>query len=196
MAVLALTTLERLKAYAQIKADARADADAVLASMILSVSQKFEQYCSRLFAVEERIETGTLQCGTFLMSHVPVQSIAQVRYSQSGRRSELIGLSESDYQIGADGWSVDVFDVIPGGMIEVTYTGGLADDTDAVISDHPALEDACKMQCTSLWKRHTIPDRSGMTLGTGDTSWTAEYGLLKDVKSILDQNYNTRHRFL
>ena len=67
-------------------------------------------------------------------------------------------------------------------------------DTAAVIADHPALEDACKMQVISLWQRHDAPDRTGTTIGTGETTWTADYGLLKSVKADLDQNYNNRHR--
>lgn len=197
MAVLALTTLARLKEYAQVPAtDARASTDSVLAAMILSVSQRIAQYCSRDFAIASRVEAGVLSCDEFTCTNNPIVSIQSVRYSPTGRRADMTTLPATQYEISASGNNISIYDVAYGGIVEVTYTGGLASDTDDVIANEPALEDACKMQVTSLWKRHTIPDRTGMTLGSGDTQWTAEYGLLKDVRHVLDNQYNNRHRVL
>lgn len=35
-----------------------------------------------------------------------------------------------------------------------------------------------------------------MTIGTGDTQWSEEFHLLKEVKALLDQNYSNAHRFV
>lgn len=196
MSVLPLTTFERLRAYAELKQEQRAEAAALLDAMIDSVSQKMEQYCSRVFLIHEVVEAGTLTCDEFPCFQVPVQSISRVSYSSTGRRADLVALPSSQYEISASGNNIKIYDVAYGGLVECTFTGGLAENTADVIANHPALEDACKMQVTALWQRHSTPDRTGTTLGTGETNWTADYQLLKSVKSDLDQQYNNRHRIL
>ena len=193
-----LTTLARVKEYITRKGnpDFRADAESVLSSMISSVSQRMEQYCSRLFQVGATTERGTLRCDEFICSRVPLASISSVRYSETGRGADLAALPSSQYEISPSGDNVRVYDVTYGGLVEVSYTGGVATDTQDVIDNHPALEEACKLQVASLWQRHTMPDRSGVTIGTGETSWTGDYSMLKEVQATLDQNYNNRHKFI
>jgi hypothetical protein len=193
MPVLDLTTLARLTDYGQIKTD-RPDTGTVLAAMITSVSQRMAQYCSREFLVQTFTERRILRSELFPVQNPSVRSISSVRVSTSGRAATLAAWT--DYEISPCGNCVSVWGINSGALVEVTYSGGIAADTAGVIADHPGLEDACKMQVVSLWKRHAIPDRSGMTLGTGDTQWSADYGLLKDVKAALDQTYNNAHRFL
>lgn len=203
MAVLPLTTLERVKAYGAIGVakngstqPVRADTDETLTSMIASVSQKMEQYCSRIFGIGAVVEAGTLSCDEFICFQTPISSISQVRYSSTGRRADLAVLPASQYEISPSGDNIRIYDVEYGGLAEVSFTGGLATDTADVIAKHPVLEDACKMQVVSLWQRHTMPDRTGTTIGPGETTWTAEYSLLKSVRADLDQQYNNRHKFL
>jgi hypothetical protein len=193
MAILDLTTLARLTDYGQIKTD-RADTSAVLSAMITSVSQRMAQYCSREFLTQAFLERRILRSDLFPVQNPTVQAISSVRVSTSGRAADL--RPWSDYEIAPSGNAVSIWGINSGALVEVAYIGGIASDTTEVIADHPGLEDACKMQVVSLWKRHTIPDRSGMTLGTGDTQWSADYGLLKDVKAALDQTYNMAHRFV
>ena len=193
MGVLDLTTLARVTDYGQIKTD-RPDVTAVLTAMISSVSQRMAQYCSREFLVGTFTERRVLRSELFPVQNPSVRSITSVRVSSSGRAADLA--SWSDYEISPCGNCISVWGISSGSLVEVTYSGGVATDTADVVANHPGLEDACKMQVVSLWKRHTIPDRSGMTLGTGDTQWSADYGLLKDVKAALDQTYNNAHRFV
>lgn len=193
MAVLDLTTIARVTEYGQIKTD-RPDVQTVLAAMITSVSQRMAQYCSRAFLIGTYTERRVIRSDLFPVENPDIQSITSVRVSSTGRGSDLV--TATDYEISPNGNGVSVYGTLPGTLVEVTYVGGVAADTASVIANHPGLEDACKMQVVSLWKRHTIPDRSGMTLGTGDTQWSADYGLLKDVKAALDQTYNNAHRFV
>lgn len=194
MAVVPLTTLERVKTYGKIAADVRNGTDDTLTAMILSVSQKMEQYCSRVFGIATVTEAGILTCDEFPAFQMPIASITSVRYAASGRRADLVALPATQYEISPCKNNIRVYEVIYGGMVEATFSGGLVADTAAVIADHPALEDACKMQVISLWQRHDAPDRAGTTIGTGETTWTADYSLLKSVKADLDQNYNNQHR--
>lgn len=199
MATLDLTTLARLKTYAKIGAGAvpvPAATDDVLSSIITYVSQKFEQYCSRGFKVEPEVESRIMRGTLFPVFRNPVASIAYVKAATSGRRTNLVTLASTQYEISPDGNSIRVWDLPAGSLVEVSYTGGVAADTAAVIASHPVLEGACKMQAVNLWQRHSSPDKTGLTVVSGETHWEGQYEMLKDVKHDLDQNYNNKHRFL
>lgn len=195
MATLDLTTLARLRTFGGISGNAT-ETDAVLSSIITYVSQKFEQYCSRQFLIHADTERRNLRGSLVPVVRCPVVSVESVRASVSGRSSELSALSSSQYEIAPGGNAVRLWDVPAGSLVEVSFTGGLAADTAAIITDHPVLEGACKLQSLNLWQRHKSPDKTGLTIVSGDTSWEGQYEMLKDVKRDLDQNYNNRHRFL
>jgi len=196
VAVLPLTTLAAVKAYANIGATARADVDATLARMISSVSQRLEQYCSRGFLIEAATERRVIRGSLFPVFRNPIESIASVRASSSGRASMLLDVPAAQYEIAPNGTGVNVWDFPSGTLVEITYTGGIAEDADDVATRHPILQEACLLQVANLWQRHDKADRTGMTIGTGDTQWSEEFHLLKEAKALLDQNYNNAHRFV
>lgn len=192
MSTLDLTTLVRLKAFGNITGDRD---NATLSAMITSVSQGFEQYCSRGFLIATETERRILTGARFAVkARPPVLSVSSVRVAASGRAVDLAAWSL--YEISPDGGSIMVWDTQRGSLVEVTYSGGIATDTDGVIANHPKLEEMCKLQAINLWQRHTSPDKRGLTLGSGDVQWEGAYGLLPDVKKGLDQQYNAAHRFL
>lgn len=195
MAVLDLTTVARLRAFGGISGTAT-ETDTVLASIITYVSQKFEQYCSRGFMLEPDTERRILRGSLVPVVRDPIVSIQSVRVSESGRASSLATISESQYEIAPGGSCVRVWDVPQGSLVEVNFTGGLAANTTDLIAAHPVLEGACKLQALNLWQRHKSPDKTGLTVVSGDTHWEGQYEMLKDVKRDLDQNYNNRHKFL
>lgn len=193
MPVLDLTTLERLKAFGNITGSRD---DAVLSSMVTYVSQKFEQYCSRLFLVGPDAESRILRGTMVPVKRYPIASVQSVQVATTGRTSGLAAISSDQYEISPDGGAVRVWDVSSGSLVVVNYTGGLADNTTVVIANEPVLEGACKLQTVNLWQRHTSPDKSGLTIVQGETHWEGAYKMLDDVRRDLDQNYNARHRFL
>lgn len=193
MATLDLTTLERLKAFGGITG---ATGDAVLSSIITYVSQKFEQYCSRGFLIAAAQERRVLRGSLIPVFRDPIVSIASVRVATTGRTADLVTIVSASYEIAPDGKSVRVWDVAQGSLVEVNYTGGIGAAPADVITNHPVLEGACKLQALNLWQRHTSPDKSGLTIVSGETHWDGQYEMLKDVKRDLDQNYNNRHKFL
>jgi hypothetical protein len=196
VSVLDLTTLARAKAYLSLAATgSRTDVDTTLAAMITSVSQKLEQYCSRVFKIETVTERRVLNGGVFPVQRTPVVSISSVRASTSGRQAGLVSLDATQYEISPSGDDINVWDMPRGTLVEATYSGGIAADTAAIVSNHPVLQEACLLQVANLWQRHDKADKTGMTMGTGDTQWSEEYHLLKDVKAMLDQGYNNAHRF-
>lgn len=190
MPVLQLTTTARVKAYGDIQSQVWSPANEMLLSdLINAVSLGFEQYCSRGFIVAERTEARRINHWFLPASSFPVVSISSVMVSMTGNSHDYQPISESSYDISENGDGINVFGISRGALVKYTYSGGIATDTDDVIANHPSLENACRLQVLSLWKRRTSPDRSGMTLGTGETQWTGEYGLLKDVESTLRQGY-------
>lgn len=195
MAVLLLTTLEAVKAYGNISGS-RTDVETTLTRMISSVSQRIEQYCSRGFLIEEATERRVIRGNLLPVFRNPIASIESVRVSASGRASGLQEISSSLYEIAPGGKGIKVWDIVSGSLVEATYTGGVAEDTAAIATDHPILQEACLLQVVNLWQRHDKADRTGMTIGTGDTQWSEEFHLLKEVKSLLDQNYNNSHLFV
>ena len=195
MAVLPLTTLAIVKAYANVPGS-RPDVDATLERMILSVSQRLEQYCSRGFLIEESTERRVIRGALVPVFRNPIESIASVRAAANGRAAQLVDIASTQYEIAPNGTGVNVWDLPVGSLVEVTYTGGIADDAAGVAASHPILQEACLLQVANLWQRHDKADRTGMTIGTGDTQWSEEFHLLKEVKALLDQNYNNAHRFV
>jgi hypothetical protein len=195
MAFLELTTLERVKAYGTFTTVTPAN-DALLSDMIKSVSQRFEDYCSRPFLKTSYTETRILKGSRFPLLCTPVDSITSVKVAESGRRADLVLIASSQYEIAPDKNAVNVWDIASGSLVEAVFVGGLAADTASLITAYPALDNACRLQVTSLFKRHTMPDRTQTDLGNGSTSWIGEYDLLKEVTDTLDQQYSARHRFL
>ena len=192
MAILNLTTLARVKAQGEITGDR---GDSMLSDMIASVSDRFQQYCSRGFLIEEMTELRILRGELFLpLFRAPVVSVSQVRIAESGRRSDLI--ATTDFEITADGNGIRVFGYSRGTLAEATYTGGIAATTDEFIAAYPALAEAATIQVVNLWQRRKSPDKTGLTMGNGDIQWNGQYELLKESKDALDQAFNYDHRFL
>ena len=195
MAGVDLTTVARLRMFGGIKGT-DPDTDTLLAEMITYVSAKLEQYCSRGFKSEPAQEKRRLRGTLVPVFRDPVTAISSVRASTTGRAANLAILPSSQYEIATNGGGVNVWDLPSGSLVEINYTGGLAADTADIIASHPVLEGACKLQTLNLWQRHKSPDKTGLTIISGETRWEAQYKMLEDVKADLDQNYNNRHKFL
>lgn len=200
--MLALTTLESLMRYmgAPVNDDGTLDTSkysaadqAVLTEMIASVSDSFEQYCARAFTYGTYTATNRLSGQAVFVDQYPIDNVLSVLVSFNGRSAAL--QSWSDYEIGPDNDCIIFFGVPEEALVKVTFEGGLADDTADVIANYPALSGACNLQVATLWRRHNTADRTGMTLGTGQTSWNKEYNLLDNVTDTLDQYYRAAHNF-
>lgn len=195
MPVLALTTVDRVKAYLGTSNSGAAvgawasENTAVLQDMINKVSDDMENYCNRSFGLQS-YTTETLLTGPVMqVDSVPVQSITSIVGAASGRSSDMATLPATAYDISADGDSITFYTLGRGARVRAVYVGGLAATTADIIANYPALAGACDMQVANLWKRHANPDKTGMTLGNGQTSWTQEYQMLTDVKRTLDNSF-------
>jgi hypothetical protein len=108
----------------------------------------------------------------------------------------MVPLGVADYDILPDGEGVVFYTLGRGARVAVTYAGGLAGDTASLVAAHPTLAGKCDLQVAMLWRRHNTADKTGQTLGNGNTSWNAEYKMLEDVTDALDNQYLRVNGFL
>lgn len=202
MSVLDLTTVDRVIAYMGT-ANSGASAGVwspgnkdIIARMISTVSQDFENYCNRFFKSESRTHSEVLDGDTVFLPATPIASIASVMASASGRVADMAALASTEYDILPDGDGVVFYSLGRGARVSIVYTGGLAADTAALIAAHPVLAGKCELQVAMLWRRHNTADKTGMTLGGGNASWNAEYKMLEDVSDTLDNEYMRVSGFL
>lgn len=195
MSILDLTTVDRVISYmgsANSGAAAGVFSPAnrtTLSGMISAVSQDFENYCNRFFKSESRTHSEVLDGDTVFLPATPIASIESVMASASGRVADMVALASTEYDILPDSDGVVFYSLDRGARVLIAYTGGLAADTAALIAAHPALAGKCDLQVAMLWRRHNTADKTGMTLGGGNTSWNADYKMLEDVTDTLDNQY-------
>lgn len=198
VSILDLTTIDRAIAYMGSTGQGIVWTDgnkAVLSSMITALSQAFEQYSSHGFMLEERSEARVINTDFLLCYGWPVQSVSAVSVSMSGKASECVPWA--DFEVAPNKHGIKVYGAPRGSLVQYTYLGGLADNTADLISSHPNLEDCLLLQLVSEWKRHTMPDRTGVDLGgTGNTQWNGEIKLLAEVTMRLRQEYVSQVDFL
>lgn len=162
---------------------------AVLQDMINKVSDDMENYCNRAFGLQSYTTESLLTGPVMQVDSVPIQSITAIYASASGRASDMALLPATAYDISAEGDGITFYTLGRGARVRAVYVGGLAATTAELIAISPALAGACDMQVANLWKRHANPDKTGMTLGNGQTNWVQEYQMLTDVKRTLDNSF-------
>ena len=198
MSVLALTTRDRAVARLGDLASGRWAPDQLtdIDSMILAISQSFEQRCSHGFLIEARTETRIVNQSFLPCYGWPVVSIQAVSVSYSGRSSDMVAMSSDSYEIAPNKRGIMVWGVPSGSTVRYTATGGIAADTAGVHANEPNLEDICLIQLVAEWKRKNNPDKTGIDMGGGSTRWDGELHIIKDVDERLDQQYVSQVDFL
>lgn len=187
MAVVDLTTLARLKQFAELPAS-RTDSDVVLGAIISAVSSTIENNLNRTLAIESKTERRQMpRTGKFVILNGPATAITQVRYSSDGMFSSGASVVDpSLYEIDPSGDVLNIRGMSSfWGDVEVTYTGGLVEDAEDCAARFPDLEMAALMQAAHLWKRHLTLGRTSTDIGNGATTWSGDYDLLPGVVAIL-----------
>lgn len=187
MAVVDLTTLARLKTYADISST-RTDADSILSTIISSVSSTIENNLNRTVEITSKTERRRVpMTGKFVILNGPASAITSVRVSPDGVFSSgAQTIDPSRYELASSG---DILNVrgLDGynGEMEVVYTGGLLQDAADCLARFPDLENAALMQAAHLWRRRLTMGKSSTTIGNGETQWVGDYDLLDGVVAIL-----------
>lgn len=184
------TTLTRVKDFMGATTTDAAR-DALLTSLIESVSREFEAYIGYPLASAARTEYHDLKLDTriLFLAVVPVASIAEVKVGPANWDfASLTALTaDTDYHLGADGQLYLNFR--PGAIglqkAKVTYTAGLGASDEAVATAAPALAMAANEQVAEEWRRRSNPSTVSYPTPKGSKTLDAPHRMLPRVHELL-----------
>lgn len=201
MAVLDLTTLARVETYAAGFGGAAAGAAeiAAISQLITQESARIETHCCRLFLEVARTKYFRVAPGQRVFPLPAFPLAATPALEVRGDVARVFGtdtiVDSGSYFCDPDTavLEFDRYQPLPGpGTLKVTWTGGLAASTAALIAAHPDLASACEEQVRYVLQRRNNVGGSLVSGGGGSTSFQKELDLLDDVKSKIER-YVRRH---
>jgi len=157
--VLSFTTATRVKARADI---AGTTTDALIADIILEVSQAFEQIMKREgLIVSGRNEVYTLNrfSRVVILKGAPVSAITEIKYHTTRDFSTISGLDALSYEADMDAGHILLKFTNPHrpAYVQVIYDGGMATDTANLVALFPRLAAACDRECVERLRRRSHP---------------------------------------
>ena len=180
-----LALLADVRALVAIGATNTSD-DAVISSLITSVSGRVETALARHTEAVERTEDYTLEPGGRLamMQGYPMSAVAEVKASADGTFSDDALVEGEDYRAELALGFVRLIVANPSNALQlrVTYTGGMAANTAAFITAFPGMSGAVTTQVTNEFQRRRSPG--------GEQSF--EGGAIKGVGPLSDLPTLTR----
>lgn len=163
---------------------------ALLADLIPGVSARMEEYLGRVAQSGSRVEYYDAEPGLvrILLDAYPISSVTDLRYDPVRAYDASSVVSSSEYAVDLDRGIV-TFD--PGQRwqvapraIRVSYSGGMAANTNAFIAAFPALAHAADLQTANLIQRRLALGTS--SIYSGGKAFAGGYELLPEVTAILD----------
>ena len=193
-----LTTLARVKTAIGIDSSVTTD-DSQLSQIIAEVSAGMEQSMQRLVEAKSRTEVVPLSWPSLLLMlpAYPVTSVSSVKCSPTQEFSGVTAMTAASDYVLDDAAGVlrllaqptylrreGVGRPLHPTFFQVTFTGGMAADTAAMIAAYPELSAACDAQIRYLWQRR---DSLGSNSNTsqGSTSFKDSYDWLPSVARTL-----------
>jgi hypothetical protein len=188
-----ITTPERVKAQRDITGSSL---DSLIASLIAAVSEMAEDYLCRDLLKDTYTEERPLRARTRYVSlrAFPIESVSSVKYARTYDFSDIDDLDEGIYQVrraqgqiylsGISTW----FDP---GFIQVTYVGGIAEDTAGFIAEHPRIAQAADNEVIARLNRRTAADGSPQAINSS-VAYQDELKPLTDFYAALDPHRRLR----
>jgi hypothetical protein len=157
--------------------------DADLQLTIDGVNAKIEDFLDRHLLIDEYIDVFDVyptDSITYKLKGFPVSSIEHVKINDKE-------LPETAYRINLKTGRLQIIRVIPPSVstLEVSYTGGMAEDVEELRSKYKACVNACDMQCMFEFKRKAKLSVSSLAIKEGGTENMIPYSLLPEVKRAL-----------
>lgn len=197
MTLLELTTLVRVKALTD-QGEAFSSDDALLVTMIRSVSAAIEAWLDRKLFLEARVEFYDVEVGQrfFQLAGWPITAVSAVETSPDADWANATALAAADFfRFDAEG-VIQIRKEIPAGMrtLRVSYTGGLAATTAALVADTTFADfcGAAELQAAHEYRRRTDPGSQSMGVAGGSQVHSilgpskGEVGLLLGVMQRLN----------
>jgi hypothetical protein len=197
-----LTTLDRIRDGLDygVAVDAGPDGDAYIERLITDTSRRMTEYLGFHTLSAARTETYELPVpkNTLTLSGRPVDlgQTFEIRIGTSTVDSELDALTAEDaenYRVSSPGGWVRLlrttawYDSSLMRYARVTYTSGLGATASAVVSSYPDISQAAELQIRYQLQRRDSLGGDINVAGGGAVSMTrSQFGLLKDVREILD----------
>ena len=194
-----LTTLQRVRDFLKVPTG-KTEPDTLINQFIPQVSQAIERYLGRegLIQSTARIEYHDAEYGqmNLWLRAFPVTSIAEIANDYDRAFAATSVVDAGNYVLYPNTGRVNFYKVaLIGGpqVVRVTYTGGIAANTAALVTAAPDLALACEMQVAFLFQRKNILGSTGSSSQGGSISLDkpggdggAGAGLIPEVVGILE----------
>ncbi len=185
-----LTTLARIKTLLAIDT-AETQHDALLSQLISAVSAEAEVFLDRHAQQVARVEQYDVynrQAVFFLRGYPVLVAPAPTVNHNLDRDFSGADLSVDAYylELATGKLTVDRVELTPGpGVLEVSYTGGMAASTAALVTAFPAVAHAVDIQVAFVFQRRHSLGISGFSAEGGSVSLETPVELIPIVKSSL-----------
>jgi hypothetical protein len=201
MAVLQLTTLQRVKLYAEgFGGKSWAAADGLIGQLIASASAAIDAYLGRRLLKVARTEDFDLDVAQRIvwLPAFPIDTGTPpvVRVDSARAFGDGTIVASAGYAVNARLGCIqfDTYTPVPGpGVCRVTWTGGLAATTDALVADYPDLAQACEQQVLYEVQRRTNPGGTVQQAGGASATYEGPVKLLPRVVELLAPYRRVRH---
>lgn len=168
-----LTTVDRVKRRLSLT-DSDLQYDALLAALVSRTSAEAERLMNRLVLSAARTTQHDYTPGMTSLSlpGYPVTSVTDVRYDldRTFGSSTIIDATTLYTDTASGLIHFEVLQIPGRGVVQVTYTGGMASDTSAFIGAYPDIAEAVDMRCAQLWQRRDEIGLTGVSGSQGSIS--------------------------
>lgn len=182
-----LTTVDRVKSYANFESDT--SQDVFLARLVTAVSAELEAHLRRPveidFFQEQRAHRKFQK--TVVLRATPVEVLTSIRYGPNNRWAEITALDETLYVVDSATGVVTFLCDMPyePGFLRLDYSGGMAADTDEFIELYPRIAEACDQQVAYHFQRR-LYQGGNVTISGGGVTNEKPLGLLPSVTAALE----------
>lgn len=187
-----LSTVSAVKVLISASGNVRAENETEIAAVLAGVSGAVERYLDRYATRIARTVYLDIEPGQtiFRLPGVPVTALGGAWHDLDQDFASSSALSSTDYYDPTLG-SADAFRTkypLASGVacLKLTYTGGMATDTDSFVTAYPDVSHAVATQTAHEWQRRTALGVSSISYPDGTTASLSFDRWIPSVKQVLD----------
>lgn len=193
MAQFLITTRTLVKAQKDITGTTL---DSVIDSLIAAVSEMAEDYLGRELLKATYTEERPLRARTRYVSlrGFPIDSVSSVKYARTYDFSDIDDLDEGLYQVRKAQGQIYLSGIstwFETGFVQVTYLGGMAEDTDDFVAEHPRMAQAATNEVIARLNRRLAADGNPQAINSS-VAYQKELQPLTDFYAALDPHRRLR----
>lgn len=193
-----LSTVDRVRTLISASGDngvkARAATDAEIGAVLATVSGAVEAYLDRYALATARTEYLDVAAGQrlFRLRAYPVTTLTGVWFDDEQSFGTSTALTSTDYYsplldtAGVFETKYALSNARAPRSLKISYTGGMATDTDSFVDDFPDLAGAVDTQVSHEWQRRNALGVSSVSYPDGTTASLSFDRWIPSVKQVLD----------